>query len=86
MLVAGKNLDWYLGHKYAHNAYNVHADRGRPTLKDDDRFQNGLVRDLKIRILNKCWQELSIEFESVQIPNFTMIYFIESKIYASTSG
>ena len=20
--VAGKNLDWYLGHKYAHNAYN----------------------------------------------------------------
>ena len=25
----------------------AHADRGRPTLKDDESFQNGLVRDLK---------------------------------------
>ena len=24
----------------------AHADRGRPTLKDDERFRNGLVRDL----------------------------------------
>ena len=23
-----------------------HADRGRPTLKDGERFRNGLVRDL----------------------------------------
>ena len=30
----------------------VHADRCRPTLKDDERFQNGLVRDLKIRVMN----------------------------------
>ena len=43
--VAGKNRDWYFGHKCAHK-----ADRGRPTLNDDERFQNGLVRDLKIRI------------------------------------
>ena len=26
----------------------AHADRGRPTLKDDERFRNGLVRDLKM--------------------------------------
>ena len=26
----------------------AHANRGRPTLKDDERFRNGLVRDLKI--------------------------------------
>ena len=25
----------------------AYADRGRPTLKDDERFRNGLVRDLK---------------------------------------
>ena len=62
----------------------VHADRGRLKLKDDDRFQNGLVRDLKVRILKKCWQELSIEFKSAQVPNFTMIYFIETKIHGST--
>ena len=29
----------------------VHADRCRPTLKDDERFQSRLVRDLKIRVL-----------------------------------
>ena len=63
----------------------AHANRGRPTPKDDERFQNGLVRDLNIRILNKCWQELSTEFESAQIPNFTMISFIETKIHGSTS-
>ena len=28
--VAGKNLDWYLGHKYAHNAYNC-TRRSRET-------------------------------------------------------
>ena len=63
----------------------AHANRGRPTPKDDERFQNRLVRDLNIRILNKCWQELSTEFESAQIPNFTMISFIETKIHGSTS-
>ena len=26
----------------------AHANRGRPTLKDDERFRNGLVRDLKM--------------------------------------
>ena len=31
---------------------NTHADRGRPTLKDDERFRNGLVRDLKETIVN----------------------------------
>ena len=32
----------------------VHADRGRPicTLKDDERFRNGLVRDLNEFIMN----------------------------------
>ena len=63
----------------------AHADRGRPTLKDDQRFQNGLVPNLKIRILNKSWQELSTAFESAQIPNFTMISFIETKIHGATS-
>ena len=29
----------------------VHADRCRPTLKDVERFQNGLVRDHEIRVL-----------------------------------
>ena len=41
----------------------VHADRGRPTLKDDERFQKGLLRDLKIRLLNSvgknCRQNLN---------------------------
>ena len=35
--------------EYAHNAYNCTrrwADRCRPTLKDDEQFRNGLVRDL----------------------------------------
>ena len=63
----------------------AHADRVRPTLKDDERFQNGLVRVLKIRIMNTCWQELSTEFDSTQIPNLTMMYFIETKIHGSTS-
>ena len=31
----------------------AHADRVRPTLKDGERFRNGLVRDLEIRTL-KC--------------------------------
>ena len=49
---------------HAHNAYNgTRQSRGRSTLKDDERFRNGLFRDLKIRILNMCWQELSTEFE-----------------------
>ena len=30
---------------------NTHADRGRPTLKYDERFRNGLVRDLDYRTL-----------------------------------
>ena len=39
----------------------VHAERGRPAIKDDERFQNRLVRDLKISIQNSvqgknCWQ------------------------------
>ena len=51
--VAGKNLDWYLGHKYAHNAYYcTRRLRQTYTLKDDERFPDGLVRNLKIRILN----------------------------------
>ena len=29
----------------------AHADRGRPTLKDDERFRNGYFHDLKIRTL-----------------------------------
>ena len=29
----------------------AHADRGRPTLKDDERFRNELVRDLDNRTL-----------------------------------
>ena len=29
----------------------AHADRGRLTLKDDERFRNGLVRDLDNRTL-----------------------------------
>ena len=29
----------------------AHADRGRPTLKDDERFRKGLVRDLDNRTL-----------------------------------
>ena len=41
--VAGSCLD----REYAHNAYRTaHADRGRPTLKDNEQFRNGLVRDL----------------------------------------
>ena len=35
----------------------AHADRGRPTLKDDEHFRNGLVRDLKekLKLFNtKC--------------------------------
>ena len=30
----------------------AHADRGRPTLKDDERFRNGLVRDLNEFTMN----------------------------------
>ena len=45
--VAGKNLDWYLGHQYAHNVTIAHGDRGKPTLKDDERpFRYGLFCDL----------------------------------------
>ena len=29
----------------------AHADRGRPTLKDDERFWNGLIRDFDNRTL-----------------------------------
>ena len=29
----------------------AHADRGKPTLKDDERFRNGLVSDLDNRTL-----------------------------------
>ena len=30
----------------------AHADRGRPTLKDDEWFRNGLVRDLNEFTMN----------------------------------
>ena len=66
----------------------VHGDRGTPALKDEERLQNGLVRDLKIRVLNSvgenCRQSL-YRFRTAQIPHFTTIYFIETKIHVSTS-
>ena len=37
----------------------AHADRGTSTLKDDERFRNGLVRDLKMIIPNKCTRTVS---------------------------
>ena len=39
--VAEKNLDWYLGHKYAHNAHNTiaNADCGKLTLKGNDHCE-----------------------------------------------
>ena len=40
----------------------AHANRGRPTLKDDQRLRNGLVRDLKIRTLIKCTRSISFDF------------------------
>ena len=59
----------------------VHADRGRPTLKDDER--RAIPKRVSPRSQNtyteQCWQELSTEIESAQIPNFT-ISFIETKI------
>ena len=63
----------------------VHADRSRPTLKDDERFQNGLVRDLKIRILNSVGKNCRQCLNPHRSQNFTMIYFIETKIRDSTS-
>ena len=32
----------------------AHADRGRPTLKDDERFRNGLVSDLGMKLKTFC--------------------------------
>ena len=43
--VAGK----YPGFIYAHNAYNCAR---RPTLKDDERFRNGLVHDVNEFTMN----------------------------------
>ena len=35
----------------------AHADRGRPTLKDDERFRNGLVCEYKheYNVIWKCF-------------------------------
>ena len=67
------NLDWYFRHKYAH-----HAERSRPAIKDDERFQNRLVRDVKISMLNSvgknCWQILDRSRT-----DFTMISFYRNK-------
>ena len=32
----------------------AHADRGGPTLKDDERFRNGLVSDLGMKLKTFC--------------------------------
>ena len=37
------------------------ADRGRPTLKDDERFGNGLVRDLKTIKPNMLYYTLNLK-------------------------
>ena len=35
----------------------AHADRGRPTLKDDERFRNGYFHDNNIHKHDKLWSE-----------------------------
>ena len=35
-----------LDREYLTMLTTAHADRGRPTLKDDDQFRNGLVHDV----------------------------------------
>ena len=38
----------------AQNTYKLHAIRGRPTLKDVERFRNGSVRELKAKCQKKA--------------------------------
>ena len=44
---------------------SAHADRGRPTLKDDEHFRNGLVRDLKLRVMNGLNAKLHVSMNAM---------------------
>ena len=48
----------------------AHADRSRSTLKDDKRFRNGLVCDLKEKL--KMNQIISIQFQTISIQSQTI--------------
>ena len=48
----------------------AHADRSRSTLKDDERFRNGLVCDLKEKL--KMNQIISIQSQTISIQSQTI--------------
>ena len=62
----------------------AHADRGRPTLKDDERFRNVSVRDSKIRTLNKCTRSILCKNSRLNVLlNRTEYYIINIRIFVS---
>ena len=71
--MAGKYLDY----KYAHNAYNRTCDRGRPTLKDDERFRNGYFHDNNI---HKHDKSLGLNYDAVFEDAFIKLTILASDI------
>ena len=59
----------------------AHADRGRPTLKDDERFRNGLVRDLNEFTMNA---KLSMYAKSIYM-NAKSIYMNAKRTKLNTN-